>query len=330
MLNDIRHIFIINPAAGKGSEAQPVADKIRDACDVAGAEYEIYMTKQRGDGTAYVRQRVSGKKKDEMLRFYACGGDGTLNEVICGAVNPALDGSIPGVEVGCVPIGTGNDFVRNFSTPEFFKDIPKQLLGDAISLDCFAYNERCGINMVNVGFDCDVVSKAAELKQKPLIPKNFAYLAGIAVVLRKNLGKSIRIIRSDGSEFSREFELCAVANGGFCGGGFHSAPIACLDDGLLDISLMRKVSRTTFLRLVGSYKEGTHLKSKLGRKVVSYIQDTSVTFQFEEETDVCVDGEIERVKEAVFRVLPKAVRFVLPVGVSCLCTKEAMERGIVY
>ncbi len=319
----IKHIFVINPHSGKGVESAPLREAIRDACNVAGADYEIYMTTAVGDATRFVRERIESKPAGEVWRFYACGGDGTLSEVVSGAAN--LDatrhpGAIPGVEVGCIPIGTGNDFVRNFSQTAFFRDVTKQLLADPMEIDCYLCKygdtERCAVNMINIGFDCDVVVKMSELKMKRWLPKSLTYIAGVIVTLKKNLGRTITVRRPDGSEVRREFELVSAANGGWCGGGFHSAPKSSLTDGLLDISLIKKVSRTTFIRLVGAYKKGTHLETKLGKQIVAYMQEKSVTFKMDQETDICIDGEVCRADELSLSILPKSIAFALPVGCS--------------
>ena len=321
---NIRHIFIINPAAGKGIESGPLIAKIRDACEVSEANYDIYITKSAGDATEYVNKTLQSRTDNEIFRFYACGGDGTLCEVAAGILSEQLakgDQHAPkNVEIGCVPIGTGNDFVRNFGQNEFFSDITKQLLGEAMCIDGFGVRlderrEICGVNMFNVGFDCDVVCKAAELK-KTVLPKKLAYVVGVAAILVKNKGCFINVTRHDGEKISRDFELCAVANGGYCGGGFFSAPRRDLRDGMLDISLIKKVSRTKFLALVGPYQKGRHLETKLGKEVVGYFQDRGIRFDFSEPTNVSIDGEISRVKSAEFRCLPSALNFVLPVGVT--------------
>lgn len=311
----VRHIFIINPVAGKGTEAELTINKIHDGCEVSGVSYDIYRSTCKGDVTNYVRQRIALKPRDDIYRFYACGGDGTLMEVVNGAVNEQLHAPIPGIHIGCVPIGTGNDFVRNFEHREFFLDITKQLLGEPIVVDCFAVNDHYGINMFNVGFDCEVAYKVVQLKKKFFIPKNFAYIAGIAITIIKNLGCQINVTRSDGSEITRDFELCAVANGGYCGGGFYTAPYRKLDDGLLDISLINKISRIKLLNLIGSYKKGTHLETKQVKKIVAYTQEKFIKFRFNDKTPVSIDGEIEIVSEALIRAIPKAVSFLLPVGV---------------
>ncbi len=314
----MKHIFVINSAAGKGVEASSIIDVINDACLAAHADYEIYKTIARGDAVNFVKNKIKEKPSGEVWRFYACGGDGTLSEVVNGAVNEnarVSPGALPGIEVGCIPIGTGNDFVRNFTSSEFFGDITKQLLADSMEIDCYSCAEgRYGVNMINIGFDCDVVVKAGEFKKRRFIPKGLAYIAGVIALLRHNRGCVIHVKREDGSEVTKEFQLVSAANGGWCGGGFHSAPRSALNDGLLDISLIDKVTRRDFVRLVGSYKKGTHLETKLGRKIVEYKQGTSVTFEFAEPTNVCIDGEISVMERLELSVMPRAIAFVLPVG----------------
>ncbi len=312
----MKHVFIINPAAGKGKEGKPLSEMIRDACTVSGAQYQIYYTTARGDATRYVRETVEKKPQGQIYRFYACGGDGTLSEVISGAIDQSdSDSPVEDVEVGCIPIGTGNDFVRNFTSPDFFCDITKQLLADATPIDCYSYNNTgYGVNMVNIGFDCEVAAKASELKKHKFIPKGLAYIAGIVTLLKENRGKLIHVINEDGSELTREFQLVSAANGGFCGGGFYSAPKSSLSDGLLDVSLIDKVSRREFISLVGAYKSGKHLETKLGKKIVNYTKAKAVSFEFSEPTNVCIDGEISQMERLDISILPRAVAFAIPVG----------------
>ena len=314
----MKHFFIINPAAGKGVESSSIVESIKAACLAEGAEFEIYMTTARGDATNFVRNKISEKPSAQAWRFYACGGDGTLCEVINGAINTdAKDtsGPIPGVEVGCIPIGTGNDFVRNFTSPELFSDITKQILADAIEIDGYSCGDgKYGINMVNIGFDCDAAAKASEYKNIKFLPKSLAYIAGVVVLLRKNLGKVIRVRRDDGTEITKEFQLVSAANGGWCGGGFNSAPKSSLNDGLLDISLIDKVSRRDLIKIIGSYKSGKHLETKLGQRIVDYKHSRAVTFEFSEPTNVCIDGEIVKLDKLEISVMPRAVAFAIPLG----------------
>lgn len=304
----MKHIFIINPVAGKGNEWRRILDAINSAVS-AGTDCEIYETTAPHDATRFVRERIKNKPDGEIYRFYACGGDGTLSEVVSGA---ALQKD---VEVGCIPIGTGNDFVRNFTEIKAFFDVQKQLDGTALPIDCYRFgDDEYGVNMINIGFDCDVAAKASELKRNSFIPKALAYIAGVMVLLKENKGCTIRLIREDGSERTGEFQLVSAANGGFCGGGFHSAPKSSLSDGMLDISLISKVTRTELFRLIGAYKAGKHLGTKLGKRVVEYNYAKKIEFVFTEPTNVCIDGEIIKMNSISLEIVPKAISFVIPVG----------------
>ena len=102
----MKSFFIINPAAGKEAGKQEFIKKAEDIGQKLKMNVSVYTTKEKGDGFRFVRE-VCSTFRGEELRFFACGGDGTMNEVI-----NALDGTEK-VSFGVVPLGTGNDFVRN-------------------------------------------------------------------------------------------------------------------------------------------------------------------------------------------------------------------------
>ena len=304
----MKHHFIINPAAGKGTLTRSLAARIRERCDSRGVEYTIYETTAPGDAERYVRKAVS--EDGNLHRFYACGGDGTLCEVINGAPADAR------AEFALIPIGTGNDFCRNFDERSAFLDIDRQLDGTPARFDLIKYNDRYSINMLNIGFDCNVVNAAATLKKKKYIPSEMAYVSGVAVTLFHKMTTPMHLELNTGEVIERPLLLITIANGRFCGGGFMSNPVASLDDGLFDVNIIEKVSRFTFLALVGSYKAGTHLKQ--AGKIVTYRQVSSLYLRFPREIPICVDGEIEQAQELRVSLCPRVLSFVLPAGVSCL------------
>ena len=270
-----------------------------------------------------MREAIKSKPCGETYRFYACGGDGTLCEVVSGAADETLGGAVPGVQVGVIPVGTGNDFVRNFSNREFFLDITKQILGDGTEIDCYSLGGgKYGVNMINIGFDCEVVVRVARYKKKRFVPKKLAYILGVAAELIGNRGKHIRVVKANGEVIEKDFQLVSAANGGFCGGGFNSAPRSSLSDGLIDISLIDKVNRRTFLGLVGAYKKGTHLDTKLGKRVVNYGQAKAVRFEFEEPTNVCIDGEVDTVTNLSVTAVKNGINFIIPVGCGINCNNK--------
>ena len=197
-----------------------------------------------------------------IARFYACGGDGTANEIINGVYG------FDGISVGIIPIGTGNDTVRNFPDAGDFLDIKAQVLGTEKPIDVMEYRgivngkERTGyaVNMFNIGFDCSVVELAGRLKEKPLISGPAAYLLAIFGKFVKKEGVSLRI-EGSGRELLEEGKLllCAISNGSYCGGGIKSAPQSIMDDGYFDVNIVRDVGRAKFLKFLPAYKNGTHL-----------------------------------------------------------------------
>ena len=310
----MKHHFIINPAAGKGTHVQSLIKKITESAEAHGIDYEIYMTKAQNDATEFVASTIAADT--DLHRFYACGGDGTLGEVICGA--PLSDRA----EFALVPIGTGNDFCRNFDDRAAFFDIDRQITGEVMPIDLIRYNDRYCVNMLNVGFDCNVVERTTSFKKSKLIPSSMAYSVGVVSSLMHKMTTEMHITLEDGEVIERPLLLMSIANGQFYGGGFHSNPRATLDDGLFDVNIIEKVSRLTFISLISSYNAGTHLET--AAKYITYRQSKSLSMSFDKETLICVDGETSLATELTVSIVPEATRFVLPAGVRCLSSKDSI------
>lgn len=308
----MKHRFIINPAAGKGKIAAGLFESIERVCRERALDFEVYFTKGVGDATDYVLR--TGEEREGETRFYACGGDGTLGETARGIMSLADRSD---VSLGLFPIGTGNDFVRNFSSAESFFDVGAQIDGEECSIDVLRCNEHYAINMINIGFDCEVVCDTVKLKKSPLIPSKLAYMAGLVVTLVRKPGVDMKV-SVDGAEARKHhFLLTTFANGAFCGGGFHSNPNASLTDGQLDGLLISDITRRKFLTLVGDYKKGTHLGPKFD-KILKNFKCRAVDMIFDGETNVSVDGEILRFKELHLSVIPEAIQFLVPKGAALI------------
>ena len=316
----MKHCFIINPYAGKGTTVESLRESIERICSEKGADYEIYFTKAIGDATDYVGRRVA-LAPDEEYRMYACGGDGTLGEVVNGVM--ALSDSSR-VSVGLIPAGTGNDFVRNFTEGDRFFSIADQIEAKPMEIDLIRCNDMYAINMVNIGFDCEVVVKTVDLKKKKWIPSGMAYIAGLVVTLIRKPGVSMELSLDGGEAEKRHFLLTTYANGCFCGGGFHSNPRAYLTDGYLDALFVNNISRVKFLSLVGDYKKGTHLTPKF-EKVLTPQKVETIHMKFEKETCVSVDGEVISFSELKRSVAKKALRFLIPNGSFSRKEEDASE-----
>lgn len=303
----MKHIFVLNPAAGVGKAEKRELPHIIEAAKNKGVEYEIHRTIGARDAENYVR-RICARYPDARLRFYAVGGDGTLNEVANGALG------FKNAEIGFIPAGTGNDFVRIFSNPNYFSDIERQLEGTAEPIDLISYGDRVIVNVLNIGLDCAVVSEKKRLQEKKILRGPLAYLAGVGVVFAYNKGVHLKVEIEEEDIFDGVFTLIAVGNGSYYGGGFKGVPDARVDDGLLDVSLISKVNRRTFASLIAKYRKGTHLGSPLAKRFITYKKCSFLTIEPQDTVDICVDGEIFSSGKIKVTIIPKAIKFSIPRG----------------
>lgn len=303
----MKHIFVLNPVAGHKNVEKKFLPLILEAVKAEKVEYEIHRTMNVCDGESYVRNRCLAMT-DEVLRFYAVGGDGTLNEVANGAYG------FPNAEIGFVPAGTGNDFARIFSDLNNFLDIGKQLRGSARKIDLIQYDNKVIVNVLNIGLDCAVVEKMNLFKDRFFLRGPLAYMAGVGVVFAGNRGFKLKVTLEDGRIFDKEFTLVAVGNGAYYGGGFKGVPEAKIDDGLLDVSLVSKVNRRTFAALIAKYRKGTHLGSPLADSFITYVKCRSLTIEPEGSMKICADGEVLNSGILNISIIPRAIGFSVPEG----------------
>ena len=308
----MRHVFIINPVAGKGKHLGATRAAIAQASEKEGIVGEVYVTRAAGDGERYAREIVAAAG-GETVRLYACGGDGTLNEVLNGAYGAE------NAELATVPVGSGNDFVKSFTEPEAFLDIPRQIAGKAEQLDVILCNGRCCMNLANIGFDSDVCRRMADLKKLPLVSGKGAYNLAVAATFVRKMGQRLRAIFPDGEVSDGVRILTAFGNGICYGGGYYATPEASLTDGLIDISLIGKLSRGEIIRLIGEYKAGRHLHHPGFKPYLVFRRERSVRIESDRPIELCIDGEIRREGFSVdFKVGDARIPFILPKGVRLL------------
>jgi diacylglycerol kinase (ATP) len=301
----MKHIFILNPIAGRADAEERFLPLILKAAKERKVDYSIHRTINKGDGCRYVKEYCL-KNPGTNVRFYAVGGDGTLNEVVNGAYG------FDGAEAAFIPAGTGNDFARAFTNYRYFKDIKRQIDGKAMLIDLIKYNDRYCINVLNIGLDCQVVAEVLRLKKNPLLKGALAYGAGVVAAFIKNEGYKLNVSLEDGRSYDEQMTLVAVGNGSYYGGGFKGLPMAKPDDGLLDVSIIFKVRRLTFARLIGKYRKGTHLN--LQKNFICYSRGTTLTVESKEGMKICVDGEIDEAQHVKVTLEPACMAFCVPAG----------------
>ncbi len=303
----MQHIFVINPAAGKGNHAAQTRERVLAAAAAQGLEAEVYLTRCAGDGTRFARERAA---RGDAVRLYACGGDGTLHELLTGAYG------YDNVELAAYPIGTGNDYIRNFHEDAAFADLGRLLAGRSIPVNALRCNEFLSLNLTNIGFDCDVCRRMIHFKTLPLVSGTGAYTMAVAATFLRSFGNRLRVTLDDGRVVDKTMILTVVANGVCYGGGYFATPRAQVDDGLLDVCLVEKMSRLQILRLIGLYKAGQHLDSPAFAPYLTYVRCRSLTMESDRPLQLCVDGEIRETESTVhFGIAEQPIRFVLPEGV---------------
>jgi len=310
----MKHLFIVNPAAGKGRGIDKLILNINEVSRELGADTEVFVTTCVGDAENYTRACCSKHDREGTLRIYACGGDGTLNEVINGLFG------FPYVEAACIPIGSGNDFIRNLGGGDPL-DIEAQIKGTSQLADLLRYTEigvvepkiRYCINMFNIGFDSDVAFKVGELKKIPFLTGSMAYIFGTFVSLAQKESVKLKIIFDNGTVREGRILQIDIGNGSFYGGGIKAVPKADINDGMMDVSIVKDVSLISFLRLFPEYKKGTHLAVKNIEDIVDYSQCKSLSIEPELcNMRVCTDGEISETGPIRIEIVPSAIHFNVP------------------
>ena len=299
----IHHLFIINPAAGSFNRTEKASEIIHKICRARKLSYEIRVSTAPGECARIAREACRTGKE---LRIYACGGDGTLNEVVCGTAG------FSNVAVSVYSGGSGNDFVKLFDEPKAFFDLNRLMDADEATFDLIKCNDTYSLNICSVGLDARIGTDVSNYKRIPLLSGFRAYAAS-------PVGKVVKGIRAHykvevhGETIDQDFTMICVCNGRFYGGGFNPVPTADPGDGLLDVLLVEKVSRTQVPGVIGKYKSGRFAELP---HLVRHIRTDSIRIICDKPTPINVDGEMRMAKVAQMSVAPEKIRFFYPKGLS--------------
>lgn len=307
----IKHIFIINPKAGKRNKTSQILEMADALRKNHALECTCMITQSPGHATVLARKAA---ETGEAIRVYACGGDGTIYEVangLAGFDNAAMT---------CIPTGTGNDFLKNFGDDmNRFSDAESLWNGQVFAMDLIECNGKFCTTIACSGMDARVAEDVHKYSGSPFLNGRGSYLAAVAVnFLFKEIGQRWTVTL-DGEVITGEFVLAAVCNGRYYGGGSTPIPEARMDDGILNTILIRKVGRLTFGRLFGDYSAGRHARLSHLAKVVTA---KSIRIQSDDtEIVTCLDGETFRSRDVRLHLADKCLNFFGPQG--CDCNKTA-------
>ncbi len=297
----MHHLFLVNPTAGKSDKTLSITAAAEKLCTALGESYEVKVSACAGDLTRLARE--AGETGIE-TRIYACGGDGTFNEVVTGAHG------FDNLSVTSIPCGSGNDFIKQFSSPEAFFDFDnfKEVRTD--DLDLMQAGDRIACNICSVGFDARIGTSIGAYRRFPLLSGPRAYTASVVVNLIKGVVKPCRVELPDGTVIDEDMTLVCICNGSWYGGGYHPVPEANVTDGMLDVLVVKKVSRLTVARVIAAYQKGKYADYP---HLISYHRTKSVRIITPEPEPMNLDGELLKNNDITISVLPGKLRFFSPV-----------------
>ena len=297
------HLFIINPAAGSRDRTKQYSEAIHRICGERGLNYRIEVSAAPGECTRLAREAA---QTGEAYRIYACGGDGTLNEVVAGAAG------FDNVAVTVFSGGSGNDFVKLFSEPKAFFDLERLLDADETAFDLIDCNGDLSLNICSVGLDARIGTDVANYKRIPLLSGFRAYAVSTLINLFRGISQHY-VVEVAGETVDAEQTMICACNGRFYGGGFNPVPEADPCDGLLDILLVNKVSLLQVAQVIGKYKNGRYKELP---NLFRHFRTDRLLVRCDNPNAIQIDGE-SRVSDVMdVRISDKKLRFFFPKGLT--------------
>ena len=299
----MQHLFIINPAAGSRDRTADYTAAIEAACGKRGLSYRIQVSQGPGECKRLAREAA---ETGEEVRIYACGGDGTLNEVAAGAAG------FPNAAVTVFSGGSGNDFVKIFSEPRAFFDLERLLDAEVTAMDLIRCNGDISLNICSVGLDARIARDVANYKRLPFLSGFRAYALSVVVNIFRGISEHY-VVELAGETVDAEETFVCMCNGRFYGGGFNPVPEADPTDGMLEVLLVKKVRLWEVPGLIGKYKAGRYKELP---KYIRHFRTNQVRVQADKEIPVNLDGEIRFAKTVEMALAQEKLNFFYPRGLT--------------
>ena len=295
------HLFIINPAAGSRDRSAQLSEQISQVCTQKGLKYRIEISKAPGHCRELAREAAQA---GEPCRIYACGGDGTLNEVVQGAAG------FDNVAITVFSGGSGNDFVKMFNDPKAFYDINRLLDAETATFDLIKCNDDYSINICSVGLDARIGVDVQRYKRLPLLHGFRAYVASTVINLFKRISEHY-VVYVNGEVIDGKKTFVCCCNGRFYGGGFNPVPEADPTDGMMDVLLVDKVNIFQVPGIIGKYKNGRYKELP---QLVRHVMADKVQIVCDKVTPISLDGELRQAQVINMEIAREKINFFYPKG----------------
>ncbi len=292
-----RVLAVVNPAAG-GGRCGRLAPAALDRLRQAGLDLTVQETRRAGDGTELARAAYA----EGVRHFIAVGGDGTSFEIVNGLFPEALaTGARP--TLGFLPLGTGNSFLRDFTTDGANHAQSALLAGKRRPCDVIRLRTREGdvyfINILSLGFVADVCTLAnRRFKRFGELGYGLGVMATVARLTPRPIPFAI-----DGVTYEQPLAFVSISNSRFTGGKMMMAPGADIADGLADVIVVGALGRAALIRTFPKIFTGLHVE----HPAVRASRASSLEFKLDGPCDAMIDGEVITLWPERLDVLPLAL-----------------------
>jgi lipid kinase YegS len=284
-------LIINGKAAGNGELREGVA-----ALREAGHRVEVRVTWERGDARRW------SAEADQAEVIVAVGGDGTLNEVVHGLLDRPVARR---PAIGIVPLGTANDFASGCGIPRDPQDAFELCAtGAAVPIDVGRANDHWFINAASSGFGAEVTANTpSELKR---LLGGAAYTLMGAILAINFKPAQGRLVLPDG-ELRGSSVVAIIGNGRQAGGGQRVAPKALINDGLLDVLVIREIPAAGLLQAVRELQALEH-----DGEYIFYRQTPWAEFHPDHPVPINLDGEPVSFDSVRYEAVSGALQFIAP------------------
>jgi lipid kinase YegS len=261
-----------------------------------GHGIEVRVTLEKGDARRFVTEA------GEVDLLIAAGGDGTLNEVVHGLMALSIDAR---PVLGVVPLGTANDFATGCDIPrDPHEALALSMEGEGVSIDVGKANEHWFLNAASVGFGAEITATTPPELKRLLGPAAYTVMGAILAMNPHQYHG--RLILPD-REITGSGPVAIVGNGRQTGGGMQVAPRARIDDGLLDVLVVRHIPPMALLTAARELQE-----LSADGEYISYWQTPWAEVYPEESIPVNLDGEPVQFSSVRYEAVPRAIRLIVP------------------
>ncbi|CDT42798.1 putative lipid kinase YegS-like [Vibrio coralliirubri] len=267
-------------------------------------DLQVRVTWESSDMFRLVNQAIC----DGVKRLIVAGGDGTVNEAV-NALNQFRASERP--QLAIIPMGTANDFATATGIPNDISGAFELALeGKAFAVDSVRANDRYFMNVAAAGFGAEVTAETP-VELKDFLGGGAYTLTGVVKALGfKPCSGTLTI---DKGSFTGEILVGAFCNGRLAGGGQELAPNALIDDGLMDLTLVKTFVASDLPKVIEELKHPAD-----DGKYIVHTQARWLEIDFPQSLPINLDGEPYRSNQIRFEVMPSSICLVLPENSPCL------------